>query len=262
MKIEEVIKIYEFLENLDFIGFFALCVLLSIGIYAVFVPLKVKRNVTLIVLVLLNGALGLLYYEAKGKIPDLHAANFIKQDFITSSYKQKSFKNIDLPETTDTIEKIRILKRLVEKFPEEFLLVKLYVLKDSTIKLPNKKNSVLKVSVRSPVDNMNNTAIRIIDTKAIDKIDKQINDKANRTAHLLASYLFANNKDSILVNDDPKKPSLQIIDNDGWLIGPEFFKALVGRNDLQPFYDNSHNIISFSIPKGVKAFAVKGTITY
>ena len=37
------------------------------------------------------------------------------------------------------------------------------------------------------------------------------------------------------------------IDNDGWLIGRDFFQALIGKDSLYPVYNNFHKIIGFTI---------------
>lgn len=259
MEIEQVIKIYDFLGNLDFVGFIALCILLSIGIFAVYVPLKekkiVKTKIIAIIIVLINVSLLLLYIQAQRSVFMLHIANFIKQDFIASNYKQKGFPYINFPDPKLDKTRSDILHNLVDKFPNEFLLVKLYVAKDSTGKGKREQDTIYKVQDNDP---LKADAIALIDTKARDKIDSQIKAKAILTGQMLAAYMKEKKVDTISIYSKPnvlpeQDNSLHRLDNTGWLIGPEFFKALIGISNLRPLYDIDFNITGFTLIRSADA---------
>jgi hypothetical protein len=244
MEIEEVIKIYDFLGRLNLIGFISICILLSAGILAVFLPFKerplISDKLIVWIIVLINVALISLFIQAKSRIPYLQLANRIKQDFVYYNFKQKSFNLIRLPDDEDefdSVKKLNILKKLPELFPDEFLLIQL------------KGNSPLT-----------RNGIAIIDAGTVEKIDKQIDAKSNLTSHLIVSYMNAHGKDTISMTVNGKLyansiysyPSLRDLDTDGWKIGQFFATTLVGKNDLQPIYDTidfTRPIIGFTIPK-------------
>jgi len=243
MKIEEVIKIYDFLGNIGGWGFVGLCILLSVSLLSIFIPLKEKQVISTVMIVVIicivNIGLFILYRQAQDKTGYLKAANFIKQDFVTTSYKQKSFSNITVPDTfikQYKKDKEAFLYELIARFPDEFVLVPLSDLS---------KNRLNKIG------------IALTDVKAVEKIDKQIAEKASRTAHVMAVYMKSNNVNEIPVYSASNGTSLQTIDNDGFLIGEEFRKALIGRDNLLPIYYPDFSISGFTLPDKHKITSTK-----
>ena len=229
MKIDEVIKIYEFLGNLDWAGFVSVFVLLIVAMLALLAPLKDKmeKSAGLIpgysgglvgLIVIASIALVVLYHKARNRSEIIQLGNFVKQDLLSSNYKQKSFSRIDLDKLKlGNGKKQQLLLEMIAQIPAEFVHVTLL-----------------------DTNNKPEDGVCLVNADDLEIINKTTNERAIVTARLIADYLRAGRKDSISTRE------IQQLDYYGWLIGPTFINALVGRNGLKPIYDLKWNIAGFT----------------
>ncbi|MCW3121755.1 MAG: hypothetical protein JWQ38_1247 [Flavipsychrobacter sp.] len=237
MKIEEVIKIYEFLGNLTLVAFLGVYILLMVALLALLFSLKDKivsktqpkdyfNNLISGTTAVVTLSLCILYYQAQKKMNLSKIALHIKSEFVYSNFTQKSFRNIDLPGNNDSAAKLEMVTELINTFPNEFTSVRMP---------PGNSHDTLDI-----------TGIAIIDPVSVDQIYKTIEKKA-----IFASYLITKliKKDSleILYTDDINHPySIQEnIDKDGWFVGRDFFQYIIGKDSLFPVYNNQ-KIIGFT----------------
>lgn len=226
MKIDEVIRLYEFLGNLDLVAFGAVCALLNVAIIALLLPLKDKLmpapgkasgmlSVPAIVITV-TAPLTILYYKAKDRAELIQLGNYVKQDIMATNYKQKSFRNIDLSKLgMDSTKKARMLKEMIVQLPKDFVHVTL-----------------------SGAKGEGEDGVCLVNPADIEIINKSINDRAVATSKLLSDYMKANHLTQISAAPGEK---LSKIDNYGWLIGKPFFDALTGKNGLYAVYDTAGN---------------------
>jgi hypothetical protein len=218
MKIEEVINIYDFLGKLSLLAFIGVAFLILVVIFTIILPLREKISLswkTFIALeMIVLTALVILYLEARQRNKLLPIANAIKTNFINTGYYKKSFRQIgDITYLSADEELLRQLKKLPELYPTDFLLIHLYSQNNASI---------------------DTFGIRLIDPDALELINKKISEKALAASQLIASYMKKNQLDTISTS---VKGQVRLIDNEGWLIGQDFFKALIGKNGLMPVYD-------------------------
>ena len=229
MKIEEVIKLYSFLGNLNNWGFAGVCIVLLAGMLIVVIPLKEKVKIpwaAIFAIIIISGiGLKILHNEAIHRLKLLQIGNLIKEDLVYSNFKQKVFAKLSFPDGFDSTREVVSLIELQDEFPGEFSIVDMDL---------SSKNYLYR------------KGITILDPHAKEKIEKNIEAKAKKTAVLIRDFM---NKDSLSIfytDAGHAHYSLQNdIDNDGWLIGQDFFKALVGYNGLRPVYNSSYAIVAF-----------------
>jgi hypothetical protein len=232
MNIEDVSKVYNFLGSIDLLAFISFCILLSITLWILILSFRERSKAfikfTSGVIIVVNLAFTALYIDAANNSKYLQLANFVKGEMVGKSYKTQSFQYIIFPDRYNST-KSAMLTAIATRFPEEFFMTE----------VKDQLGAVQK-------------GLLLLDEKANRKIEQQINSKANLTSHLLAAMINSGIADTIYVNKNLSRPglkSLQQIDLEGWLIGREFFNALIGRNDLEPVWDERYNIIAFIIPK-------------
>ena len=236
MKIEEVIKIYDFLSKLDVWSFIGVLLLILVGLFATLWALKLNRKLIIVIQSVVLFAMITLYAEALKRNRYLRIANAIKTNLVYSGYYQKSFRHIDSVTYIegDPTEVMKTLQQLPKMYSTDFLLIHMYG--PST----------------SPLDTF---GLRVIDPNAIEKIAKRIDLEAENVSLLLKNYMKKMSYDKVYLGIT--LDSL-LIDNQGWLIGQDFFKAMIGRHGLMPIYDATRsleiggfNVIGFSLlPEG------------
>lgn len=226
MKIEEVIKIYDFLGKLNLLNFIGVTLLTLISFLIILLPLREKKLINWKILFVLEGiilfGMTILYLEAVRRNTYLPIANAIKTNLLYSGYYQKSFRQIQAVTYLqgDDSEVITRLKEIPQLYPTDFLLINMY---------------------SSNATSLDTLGLRIIDPDAIEQIDRRIYAEAESTSRAVKSFMEKNGLDTISVASDG---ALRLINNQGWLIGQDFFKALIGKNGLMPIYDTS---MSYSI---------------
>lgn len=251
MKIEEVFSIYEFLGKLGIGAFIGISILILIVILTILLPLKEKIAMPVKVILLVEAlallSLIILYSEALKRNKLLPIANAVKANCIQTMFYNKSFRAIQelTYQEDDSTKLVATLKQLAEQYPSDFLLVHLWS------KTPSQLDSF---------------GLRINDPEARESIEKKIDDLAERTALLmediardslknhLMKMAFTNRTDkgeSIVLSTE----QIKLINNQGWLIDQDFFRALAGRHGWEPIYGssvdkfNNLNIIGFTISK-------------
>jgi hypothetical protein len=232
MKIEEVIKIYDFLSKLDVMSFIGVLLLILVSLFAAFWAFKLNWRLLVVVQCVVLFAMITLYAEAVKRNRYLRIANALKTNLVYSGYYQKSFRRIDAVTYLggDSADVIKTLKKLPEMYPTDFLLINMYG------------------PTSSPLDTF---GLRMIDPNAIEKIAKRIDNEAESASLLLKDYIKKNHLDTAYLGTS--LDSL-LIDNQGWLIGQDFFKAMIGRHGLMPIYNTQNsfeiggfNVIGFSL---------------
>jgi hypothetical protein len=226
MKIEEVINIYDFLGKLNLLTFIGVTLLTLIGFLVILLPLREKKLINWKILFALEGlilfGMIILYSEAVRRNTYLPIANSIKTNLLYSGYYQKSFRQIQavtyLKGSDDDIAST--LKEIPQLYPTDFLFINMY---------------------STNATSLDTFGLRIIDPNAIEQIARRIDAEAESTSRVIRSFMENKRLDTISVTSDGL---LRLIDNQGWLIGQDFFKALIGKNGLMPIYDTS---ISYSI---------------
>lgn len=223
MKIEEVIKIYEFLGKLSVFAFIGITLLILVAILMVILPLRDKvvsfrSNIILLETLVLISLIG-LYIEARARNKYLSMANATKSTFVSTGHTKKTFNQIIKINYMDSTEEtFDDLRALPEQFPTEFVLI--------------------HFNGKTTADSM---GLRITDPAALTAIQKKLDEKAEVSSLHIRNYMLANKVDTVYTSLEgmPLSSLIRYIDNEGFLIGQDFFRALVGKNGLTAIYDTN-----------------------
>lgn len=225
MKVEDALKLYEFLSQIHLLGFLAICLLVTLSVLLFIVPKEKLLNMRWLVLILLLAIVPLILLYTQSELHNKlkKVATNIKQDFAFKHYTQTTLRNLNIYTLNNKYESAGLLKlayELEDQFPDEFLIVDMNI---------------------NAADTLDKIGLCMIDSSVRRRNETAINDNALRTAEIARQLMIANNMDTIYINIDMArahndKYCLRQLNDEAWLVGTQFYTAMIGRSGLIPIY--------------------------